>query len=104
MLYLVRMTVSPPYGMPPEEFERLKNQEKEVGIRLQREGVWKHLWRVAGAYANVSIFEVDSPEQLHAAIGSLPFFPFLSVEATPLVAHPSSINPADNPALKEEMA
>src|SRR3546814_1097296 len=66
MFYLVRMVVSPPYGMPPEEFERLKAEEKEVGIRLQREGIWKHIWRVAGAYAHVSIFEVDSVEQLRS--------------------------------------
>src|SRR3546814_1453978 len=96
MFYLVRMVVSPPYGMPPEEFERLKAEEKEVGIRLQREGIWKHIWRVAGAYANVSIFEVDSVEQLHSAISSLPFFPFLSVEGTPIVLRPSSVTPPDN--------
>ncbi len=50
------------------------------------------------------IFDVESAEQLHAAISSLPFFPFLSVDVTPLVPHPSSINPEDNPLLKEGKA
>jgi muconolactone D-isomerase len=36
------------------------------GRSLQRAGKWLHLWRVAGKFANVSIFKVSSPGELHA--------------------------------------
>lgn len=33
--------------------------------RLQREGSWRHLWRIAGHYANYSLFDLPSVEALH---------------------------------------
>jgi muconolactone D-isomerase len=90
MLYLVKMSVALPYGMVEEEVAALKAKERAASQVLQKSGVWKHLWRVAGAYANVSVFEVQSPEQLHEVLTSLPFFPFLSTEVTALVPHPSA--------------
>ncbi|WAM54016.1 muconolactone Delta-isomerase family protein, partial [Vreelandella venusta] len=32
--------------------------EKAYSQELQRQGKWRHLWRIAGSYANVSIFDV----------------------------------------------
>ena len=58
---------------------------------LQGDGRWRHLWRVAGAYANVSIFDVASHDELHELLSGLPLFPYLTIEVTPLAAHPSAI-------------
>jgi len=93
MLYLVEMTVNIPHDADEALVERLKRDEKEVGIRLQREGRWRHLWRVAGRYANVSVFDVEDHDELHRILTGLPLFPFLSIKVTPLVRHPSAITP-----------
>lgn len=48
MLFHVKMTVKLPVDMDPQQAERLKAEEKEMAQRLQREGSWRHLWRIAG--------------------------------------------------------
>ncbi len=91
MLYHVRMDVHPPRDMPAEAFESLKAAEKARAEELQRAGTWRHLWRIAGAYANVSIFDVADHDALHAILSALPLFPFMEIAVTPLARHPSAI-------------
>jgi muconolactone D-isomerase len=91
VLYHVRMDVRPPHGMDPAEFERLKAEEKARAEALQREGKWVHLWRIAGQYANISVFDVDSHDELHAILSTLPLFPFMEIAVTPLARHPSAL-------------
>jgi len=91
MLYHVRMDVHPPRDMSAAEFDALKAAEKARAEELQRQGKWRHLWRIAGAYANVSIFDVADHDELHAILSTLPLFPFMQVQVTPLARHPSVI-------------
>jgi muconolactone D-isomerase len=91
MLYHVRMDVHPPGHLPAAEFDRLKAAEKARAETLQREGKWRHLWRIAGAYANYSVFDVADHDELHAILSTLPLFPFMAIEVTPLARHPSAI-------------
>jgi muconolactone D-isomerase len=91
MLFMVQMEVRLPAAMDPDEAEQLKAREREVAQELQRSGRWPHLWRVAGRYANVSIFDVDSPDELHELLSSLPLFPYIDAHVTPLARHPSAI-------------
>lgn len=95
MLFHVRMNVNLPASMPAEEAATLKQTEKGLAQRLQREGKWRHLWRIAGQYANVSIFDVDSVDELHALLTALPLFPYMQIEVMPLCRHPSSIRADD---------
>lgn len=57
MLYCVRMDVNVPFGFDNAELEELKAKEKARAEVLQRTGKWRHLWRVAGRYANISVFD-----------------------------------------------
>jgi muconolactone D-isomerase len=91
MLYHVRMDVRVPHDLDPRRFERLKAEERARAQELQRQGRWVHLWRVAGRYANVSVFDVADHDELHAILSGLPLFPFMEVEVTPLARHPSAI-------------
>ena len=91
MLYHVQMDVRVPHDLDPARFEQLKAEEKARAQELQRDGKWRHLWRVAGRYANVSIFEVEDHDELHAILSTLPLFPFMAIEFTPLARHPSAI-------------
>lgn len=92
MLFHVEMTVNLPPDMDSAKAASLKTEEKAMAQRLQREGIWRHLWRIAGRYANVSIFEVESPAQLHDLLSQLPLFPYMDVQARALCRHPSSIH------------
>jgi muconolactone D-isomerase len=72
VLFMVQMEVR----LPPEmEADDLKARERARSQELQRDGSWVHLWRVAGRYANVSVFDVGSPDELHELLSSLPLFP-----------------------------
>lgn len=95
MLFQVEMDVQIPPGIAPDVVEQLKKTERERAQELQKTGEWRHLWRVAGRYANVSIFDVASNEALHDILSTLPLFPFMRINVTPLCRHPSSIRSDD---------
>lgn len=95
MLFHVRMDVKIPLSMPAEQADALKKEEKALAQRLQEQGQWRHLWRIAGQYANVSIFDVAGNEELHALLMSLPLYPYMQIEVMPLCRHPSSVRTND---------
>jgi muconolactone D-isomerase len=91
MLFHVYIDVRIPHGVDPLDLKELSDQEHERAKALQLQGKWVHLWRVAGKYANISIFDVDSPAELHELLNSLPLYPFMDVEVVALCRHPGSI-------------
>ncbi len=95
MLFQVEMDVRLPHDFPAEKAEALKQTERARAQELQRAGIWRHLWRVAGRYSNVSIFDVSGPQDLHNILSSLPLFPFMDMRITPLCRHPSSVHDDD---------
>jgi len=95
MLFMVEMEVHVPAHLEKEAFQVLLTEEKVRAKALQENGTWRHLWRVAGQYSNVSIFDVESPAALHDLMLSLPLFPFMTTSVTALCRHPSSIHADD---------
>ena len=67
------------------------SREKAYSQELQRSGKWPYLWRIAGEYANVSIFDVADNDELHDLLSGLPLFPYMDIHVTPLATHPSAI-------------
>jgi muconolactone D-isomerase len=95
VLFHIRMDVQLPHDMAPDKADALKKAERERAQELQRSGKWRHLWRVAGRYSNVSIFDVSGAEELHDILSTLPLFPFMEITVHPLCRHPSSIRDDD---------
>ena len=91
MLYAVRMDVDLPLDL--EGRDDIVAREKAYSQELQRAGTWRHLWRIVGAYSNLSVFDVADNEELHAVLWGLPLFPYMSIDVTPLATHPSAITP-----------
>lgn len=91
MLFLVRMDVRIPHHLPATQVEEIKAKEKAYSQELQRDGRWQSIWRVVGEYANYSIFNVDSNDELHQLLQGLPLFPYMDIRVTPLATHPSAI-------------
>ncbi len=91
MLFLVRMDVHIPHDLPADQANDIKAREKTYSQELQRDGRWPHIWRVVGEYANYSVFDVASNDELHQLLQGLPLFPFMKISVTPLARHPSEI-------------
>lgn len=95
MLFKVEMTVNLPTSMTKAEASDIKQRERDYSQRLQREGKWRHIWRIVGSYANVSIFDVENAEELHALLNALPLFPYMQINVQALCRHSSSVNDDD---------
>ncbi|WP_263143432.1 muconolactone Delta-isomerase [Pseudomonas sp. RIT-PI-AD] len=91
MLYCVKMDVNIPRDIEPAKIDVIKAAEKQRAQDIQRSGKWPHLWRVVGQYSNISIFDVESNDELHDLLSSLPLFPFMTIQVTPLAKHPSAL-------------
>ena len=66
-LYAVRMDVDLPLDLPGRD--ELLAREKAYSQELQRDGQWVSIWRVVGAYSNLSVFDVADNEALHQVCG-----------------------------------
>ncbi|MCA1867953.1 muconolactone Delta-isomerase [Agrobacterium genomosp. 3] len=95
MLFHVRMDVNIPRDLPAEEAAEIIAKEKAYSQDLQRIGKWRHIWRIAGEYANFSVFDVQDNAELHEVLSGLPLFKFMTIKVTPLLKHPSSIREDD---------
>lgn len=96
MLYHVSMDVTIPRQLPADEVADILARERAYSQDLQRSGKWRHIWRQAGQYANISIFDVRDNTELHEILSGLPLFPFMAITVTPLLRHPSSIREDDS--------
>lgn len=95
MLFHVRMDVNIPKDMPEETANEIKAVEKAYSQELQRQGKWRHIWRITGQYSNISIFDVESNEELHTLLQGLPLYPYMKIKVMALNRHPSSIREDD---------
>lgn len=95
MLFHVRMDVAIPHDIQPDRAAELKRVERERAQDLQKEGKWRHLWRIAGQYSNFSLFDVADVQELHDILSTLPLFPYMTIEVLALCRHPSSIHDDD---------
>ena len=77
MLFHVRMDACIPHDAVSLQIGKLRLDEKARAPKLQRDGTWRHLWRIIGEYANISIFDVKSSDKLHQILTSLPLFPLM---------------------------
>jgi muconolactone D-isomerase len=58
--------------------------EANRGRELQAAETIVRIWRIPGRTANVGIWRAPDPTSLHEAIASLPMFPYLRADVTPL--------------------
>jgi muconolactone delta-isomerase len=85
MEFLVHMEVTARI----ESGDELLKKEAESARQLAEAGVLRRLWRVPGRHANWGIWVAPTTDELHAALASLPLFPYLSITVHPLASHPN---------------
>ena len=89
MEFLVRIQIDWPPEAPEAERERIFTEELAVGQQLARAGLLRRLWRIPGRWANWSLYEVADATELHAALSTLPLYPWMDIEVHALAEHPN---------------
>ncbi len=89
MEFLVHIDVLWPADGDRAERERLVAAESVRARELAEAGIIHRLWRIPGRWANWGLWVAPDATALHAAIASLPLYPWLSVDVHPLAKHPS---------------
>jgi len=72
-----------------ESGDALLEKEAERARQLAAAGILRRLWRVPGRRANWGLWAAASTDELHAALASLPLFPYMSITVHPLATHPN---------------
>lgn len=85
--FLIQMQINIPPDMPAAELDELRRREKERGLELRAEGTIQRVWRVPGRVANIGYWHAADATELHDKIASLPMFPWMDVQVTPLARH-----------------
>jgi muconolactone D-isomerase len=88
MLFLLRIDVSIPADMPQAEKDKLRERENARAAELIAEGTMQGIWRIVGRIANNSLWKADTLEILHDKVSSMPMFPYMKIDVTPLINHP----------------
>ncbi|MDF0717495.1 muconolactone Delta-isomerase family protein [Muricauda sp. 334s03] len=91
MLYCVEMEVNIPETWDEEKIKDYITREQATSQKYQKSGEWVYLWRVAGQYSNISILNVESPDELHKILTELPLFPYMDITVKSLCKHPNAI-------------
>ena len=92
MIFHVSMELRAGTGKDREETSARLDAEKLAVQNMQQAGRIRHIWRMPGRRANISIFEVDDADELQEVLSSLPLYEFLDISVQPLARHPASLD------------
>ena len=89
MEFLVEIETRWPPDGDPDRRAALGAAEGARARELAAQGILKKLWRIPGTWKNVGLWDAADATALHAALSSLPLFPWLTISVRPLAAHPN---------------
>jgi muconolactone D-isomerase len=88
MEFLVSIDVRTPHDLDPGELAALQSAETARARELMDAGTLKRIWRIPGRRSNVSLYEAPDATALHAALTSLPLWPYMEIKVRALAVHP----------------
>ena len=88
MDFRVRIATTAVYRLPDGERRGLIERERARGRELRAGGFLRKAWSLPGQKGNVGIWSARDADQLTGALESLPIWPLITVEVTPLATHP----------------
>ena len=74
MLVMMTADLAKPDNLTNKEFFEIWRQESVAAIEAVKAGAIKAIWKVAGEYQVIAVFEVDSGDQIDEVIHSLPIW------------------------------
>ena len=86
--FFTTLTVTVPTGTPPEAVEETQAREYSRARELAAQGHLQRLWRLP-TLQGLGLWRAADAAALEAILTALPLAPWLTVETTPLSAHPS---------------
>lgn len=93
MEFLARIEQDIPPDMDPERLAEVKEAERVRGEELVSAGKLRRIWRAPGRRAVFALYRVDSTNELHEILSSLPLFPWMDIQITALSTH--ALDPGD---------
>ena len=90
--FLVRFTPDVPDGTPPQDVADATAREAGRASELARRGHLERLWVLPaeqGVSSALGLWRAGGPAEMQAILESLPQYPYLTTQTTPLTAHPS---------------
>ena len=88
MLFFVRFDVTQPANVSNKDLVETWRREAEAAIGAMDAGAVPHLWKVAGQRVVLAVVDLQSAEDLDAALGGLPIIremgPGVKTEAWPI--------------------
>jgi muconolactone D-isomerase len=85
--FLVEIDINVPPDLDAGRRAELLEAEAARGGELADAGLIRAVWRVPGRLANRAIWSANDATALHAALTSLPLWPFMDVRVTALARH-----------------
>lgn len=89
MEFLVNIKVMLPDSLSEQQRGQLQADEAARAKELTAEGHLIRMWRVIGRRENWGLWRAKDGTEMHAVLSSLPMFPYLEVQVTPLARHPA---------------
>ena len=90
--FLVTFTPAVPEGTPAHDVEDAKAREAERARELAKQGNLTRLWALPakqGVSSALGLWRADGAAEMQAILESLPQYPYLRTQTTPLSPHPS---------------
>jgi muconolactone D-isomerase len=88
--FLVVLTTTVPEGTDPDEVTRRRAAEAVRAKELAATGHLGRLWRPVGELRSIGLWRAEDEADLREnVIGTLPLWPWMKAEITPLQAHPN---------------
>jgi muconolactone D-isomerase len=92
--FLVVLTTTVPEGTDPAEVDRRRAAEAVRAKELAATGHLGRLWRPVGELRSIGLWRGDDETDLREnVLGTLPLWPWMAAEITPLQAHPNDPGP-----------
>jgi muconolactone D-isomerase len=88
MDFLVRIDTTAVYRLPDRERTDLIERERMRGRELHTGGFLRKAWSLPSQKANIGIWSSRDADQLTEGSQSLPIWPLITLEVTPLATHP----------------
>jgi muconolactone D-isomerase len=93
--FLVRIAISLTADVKADERVRLLEAERRRGRGLVDDGSIMRIWRIgdessaeSGRLENVGLWRASDEPELRVLLGSLPLYPWMTIDVTPLRRHP----------------
>jgi muconolactone delta-isomerase len=87
--FLTNFAITIPGGTSPELVDDTEGREAKRAHELAQQGHLFRLWALPGGSGSLGLWRARDAGEMQAVLNSLPLYPWMTIETTPLHEHPS---------------